>query len=172
MSFSRRRFLMLFSAVNLLAPFRRLLATPISSRKSPLDTDDRRCLDAWIETLMPADEFSPGAGELGVSLQIAHKAVMNRAYLKLVKAGCRWLNTQARAQGGQNFAALDEADREVVARLTEGSQPGSTPRLFFERTLDDTFLYYYARRESWVMLAYHGPPQPLGFMDYTRPPQA
>jgi len=171
MTLSRRRLLELLSAAILLAPIRRLLAAPITELKQTLDTVQQRCFAAWIETLMPADEVSPGAGELGVPLQVADKAAVNPDYLALIRSGCRWLDTRARERGGMDFAELDEAEREAVVRLTESAERGSMPRSFFEQTLRDTYLYYYARQESWGMLDYRGPPQPLGFMDYTRPPQ-
>lgn len=172
MPFNRRRFLALLAVANFLSPFRQLLAASVSSLQTPAEPIDRQCFGAWIETLMPADERSPGAGELGVPLRIVGKAAMNRGYQQTIEAGCRWLDTRAREFDGRNFASLIEAGRAAVASLAESAAPGSIPRLFFERTLDDTFLYYYARRESWVMLGYRGPPQPLGFMDHTQPPQA
>lgn len=171
MTLSRRRLLELLSAAILLAPIRRLLAAPITALKQTLDTAQQRCFAAWIETLMPADEVSPGAGELGVSLRVVEKAAMNPDYLALIRSGCRWLNTRSREPNGMDFAELDEAGREAVVRLAENAERGSMPRSFFEQTLRDTYFFYYARPESWGMLEYRGPPQPRGFMDYTRPPQ-
>lgn len=170
MPLRRRTFLLLFSSAGLFASSRRLLAALIPSGESAIDTGDWHCLEAWVDTLLPADEISPGAGELGVPARIADKASGNPGYLKLVKSGCRWLDQQARDRGARDFAALDEDEREVIVRLAEQSAPRSLPRKFFEKTRDDTFQFYYARPESWVMLEYPGPPQPLGFMDYAQPP--
>jgi len=168
----RRSFLLMSLTAGLLASSRRLLAALISSDEPASDPAYWRCLEAWVDALLPADEYSPGAGELGIPASLADKTIRNPGYLKLVKSGCRWLDQQARDRGARDFAALDESKREIVVRSAEQSAPRSLPRMFFERTRDDTFLFYYARPESWVMLGYKGPPQPLGFMDYTRPPSA
>lgn len=170
MPLRRRSFLLLFSTASLLASSRRLLAALIPSGEATIDVDNWRCLEAWVDTLLPADKFSPCAGELGVTARIVDKTNNNPGYLKLVRSGCRWLDQQARDRGAPNFATLDEPDREVIVRLAEQSAPESLPRMFFKQTHGDTFLFYYARPASWAMLGYPGPPQPLGFSDYTQPP--
>lgn len=173
MSLSRRCFLFWSMTAGLLGQSRRLLAALVS----PAFTDDQfpdagqsLCLRTWIDTLMPADEVSPAASELGVASRVAAKALGNPDYLKLIRAGCRWLDRQARARGRQAFARLEAPDREHVVRLAEQGAAKSLPRVFFERTREDVFLFYYAQPETWVMLDYPGPPQPGGFMDRTRPP--
>ena len=47
---------------------------------------------------------------------------------------------------------------------------GSTPKRFFDHVRSAAFTEYYARPETWASLGYKGPPQPLGFMDFTQPP--
>jgi hypothetical protein len=173
MSLSRRHFLFWSFAAGMLGQSRRLLAAPVSPT-SPylqrLDTAQSRCLHIWIDTLLPADEASPAASELGVTSQVTVKALGNTNYLKLIQAGCRWLDQQARNSGGEAFATLDVDDRERVARLAEQATAKSMPRMFFEHTRQDAFHFYYAQPETWVMLDYPGPPQPRGFMDYSKPP--
>jgi hypothetical protein len=134
------------------------------------DAEQSLCLRAWIDTLLPADEVSPAVSELGVASRVADKALGNPDYLRLIRAGCRWLDRQARTRDRQVFARLDVPDRKHVVRLAEQAAAKSLPRLFFERTREDVFLCYYTHPETWVMLDYPGPPQPAGFMDYTRPP--
>jgi len=157
----------------MLGQSRRLLAalvSPTSPDIQVLDSAQSHCLHIWIETLIPADEVSPAASELGVSSLVTVKAIGNPNYLKLIQAGCRWLDKQARSRGGKNFATIDVADRERVVRLAEQATAKSMPRMFFEHTRQDAFHFYYAQPETWLMLDYPGPPQPQGFMDYTRPP--
>lgn len=173
MSLSRRCFLLWSITAGLLGQSQRLLAAvvlPTFSDDLFLDADQSRCLRAWIDTLLPADEVSPAASELGVASRVADNALGNPDYLKLIRAGCRWLDRQARPRGKQAFANLDVPDRERVVRLAEQATTKSLPRVFFERTREDAFLFYYAQPETWVMLDYPGPPQPRGFMDHTRPP--
>lgn len=174
MSFSRRRFLVWSFAAGLLSKSQRSLAVLVSpplSFKPPLNTGHLRCLQAWVDTLLPADVHSPGAGELGVHTRIADKAAGNPATLKLVRAGCRWLDQQARGRAKAVFTELDEQDREALVRQAENSAPKSLPRVFFQHTREYAFQFYYARPESWAMLEYPGPPQPRGFPDHTQPPR-
>ena len=171
MSFSRRRFLVWSFAAGLFGQSRRLLAELVSSIAPPPDTGYMRCLEAWVNTLLPADVHSPGAGELDVHTSIADKAAVNPKALKLVRAGCRWLERQAQQQGKPAFAELGEEDRAAVVERAEYALPGSLPRVFFEYTREAAFVFYYARPESWVMLDYPGPPQPIGFTDFARAPK-
>lgn len=173
MSLSRRHFLLCSFTTGMLGQSRRLLAaliSPTSPNIQLLDAAQSHCLHIWIDTLIPADEVSPAASELGVSTQVTVKALGNPNYLKLIQAGCRWLDKQARTRGGKNFATIDVADRERVVRLAEQATAKSLPRMFFEHTRQDAFHFYYAQPETWVMLNYPGPPQPHGFMDYVQPP--
>ena len=173
MSLSRRRFLLWSFAAGLIGKSHRLLAALVSPTlpfEPPLDAGHLRCLQAWVDTLLPADADSPGASELGVHTSIADKAFGNPATLKLIRAGCRWLDQRARGHAKAAFAELDEQDRGALVRQAENSAPKSLPRVFFQHTREETFQFYYARPESWAMLKYPGPPQPRGFPDYTQPP--
>ena len=173
MPLNRRRFLLLSIAAGLVGQSQRLLAAVVPYTfpdSQPLDAEQSLCLQAWTDTLLPADEVSPAASELGVPSRVADKALGNPDYLKLIRVGCRWLNRQARKQGTQTFAELDVPEREGIVRLAEQAAAKSLPHAFFVYTRDDIFQFYYAQPETWVMLDYPGPPQPLGFMDYTRPP--
>jgi hypothetical protein len=172
MSLNRRRFIVWSFAASLFGQSRRLLAALVSSVNPPGYTEYMLCLQTWVDTLLPADAHSPGAGELGVHTHIADKAAGNAAALKLVRAGCQWLEQQAQQRGKQAFAELNEQSRAKVVELAENSPTNSLPRVFFDYTREDTYLYYYACPESWAMLDYPGPPQPLGFTDFTRPPKA
>ena len=173
MPLSRRRLLIWSFAAGLLGQTRRLLAAAVSTstpEKLHLDATQLRCLQAWLDTLLPADEVTPAASALGVDIRIADKALGNPHYLKLLRTGCRWLDQQARQRDKRTFENLDSPEREHVVRLAEQAAAKSLPRMFFERTRKDAFLFYYTQPETWLILDYPGPPQPRGFMDHTRPP--
>lgn len=179
MAVSRRGFLLWSGIAGLLGQSRRLLGAVVSpdllvSTDAPdsqvLDSAQSRCLQAWVETLLPADEESPGAAELGVAERITDKAIGNPDYLKLLRAGCLWLDRQAQVRGKLAYAELDMSGRDSIVSVAEQSKAKSVPRAFFIYTRDDAFGFYYTQPETWGMLDYPGPPQPRGFMDYTRPP--
>jgi hypothetical protein len=173
MSFTRRDFLLWSGAAGLLGQSQHLqgaLVSPDELDSQALDSAQARCLQTWIETLLPADEVSPGATELGVAERIVGKALGKPDYLKLLHAGCRWLDRQAQARGKLAYAELDVTGRESIVRVAEQSREKSVPLAFFVYTRNDAFGFYYTQPETWGMLGYPGPPQPRGFMDYTRPP--
>lgn len=173
MSFTRRDFLLWSGAAGLFGQSQHLqgaLVSPDELDSQALDSAQARCLQTWIETLLPADEVSPGATELGVAERIVGKALGKPDYLKLLRAGCRWLDRQAQARGKLAYAELDVTGRESIVRVAEQSREKSVPLAFFVYTRNDAFGFYYTQPETWGMLGYPGPPQPRGFMDYTRPP--
>ena len=173
MPLSRRRFLLASFAAGLVSTSQRILAAvvpPTFLDSQPLDVKQSTCFQVWVDTLMPADEDSPAASELGVPARVLEKAIANPDYLRLIRTGCRWLNHQAGKQGGQTFAELDEPGRERIVRLAEQAAAKSLPWAFFNYTRNDIFEFYYARAQSWEMLNYSGPPQPLGFKNHEQPP--
>jgi hypothetical protein len=127
-------------------------------------------LGAWLDTLIPADE-TPSATQLGVDKLLITSARADGDYLALLTFGRIWLDLQARQHGVAGFAALDADAREAVAARAAGARPGSTQRRFFDITLQDALTCYYQQPASWPGLGYTGPPQPLGYMDYTRAPE-
>lgn len=128
-------------------------------------------LRAYVDVLIPADE-TPGATALGVDKQLLATGARERGHQRLLEAGVDWLNTRARARYGRAFPELDEPGREAIVGDAAAAAFGTLPRVFFERTRAAAFFHYYGRPESWRGMAhYRGPPQPLGFPDYTEPPR-
>lgn len=125
---------------------------------------------AWIDTLVPAEADFPGAAALGVAERIRELIGEQPAYAALTRAALEWLDESARAQGGDGFAALADEDRQAIVSAAAASAPGSTPRTFFQATLDDALFHTYADERAWLNLGYAGPPQPIGFPDPQRPP--
>jgi hypothetical protein len=167
MPFSRRRFLGISLGAGMLAGlgflFKKLFwSTPPRPAEFPT-------LAAYLDTLIPADE-TPGAVQLGVPDKIVAQAATNKGYQQLIQLGCAWLDEQARQQGVESFAALSEAQREQIVSLAAAEEEDALPRIFFDQTRSEVFLYYYAQPQTWRALGYTGPPQPLGFTNYTQAP--
>lgn len=165
----RRRFLRIASGLVLLGSSALLLARRLFP--SRLTEGERVALDALLDTLIPADEFSPSATEAGVGASIRAAATGDASYQYLLKQGCSRLEDQATERFGRPFAALLEAQRAAIVEELAGAPEGSESRAFFHRVWLDSCYHYYALPESWAGLAYAGPPQPLGFDDYQSPPQ-
>jgi len=127
-------------------------------------------LRAWLDVLIPADE-TPGAGQLGVDRDLLKKARKDDDYGQVLARGVAWLDRQARDLGDKDFLALDDGARESIASRAAAAGTESLEGLFFQLTRVDALRYYYIRPEAWHGLpGYHGPPQPLGYLDYQRPP--
>jgi hypothetical protein len=161
---TRRRF---FIGSVLVCTLSRISSSPAAPSQPP---PENTTLRAYVDVLIPADE-TPGASALGVDKQLLVMAKGQWTYQRLLDLGLDWLNSQARARYGRNFTELDERNREAVVGQAAAAGYNTLPRVFFERTRADAFFHYYGRPEGWRGIAqYRGPPQPLGFLDYTQPP--
>ncbi|HMV05551.1 MAG TPA: gluconate 2-dehydrogenase subunit 3 family protein [Accumulibacter sp.] len=127
-------------------------------------------LDAWLETLVPAEEDFPGALALGVAARVAAAVARDARYGELVRQGLAWLVEKAGESGERSFAALPAQTREAIVSQAAAAPLGSLARTFFQATLDDALFHAYADPRSWVGIGYAGPPQPLGFLDHASPP--
>ena len=122
----------------------------------------------WVDTLFPEDEHSPGAGSLGVHLQILAKADTIPEYGRLIVSGVGWANGMAEARGVSRFAALTDLQRIEVVAEADLQGPKTGPGYFFVHTLQDATALYYGHRESWGGLGFTTTPQPLGYPDYEK----
>jgi hypothetical protein len=140
-------------------------------RPDPLPPGERATLAAFLDVLIPADE-SPSATQLDIHLKILRRAEKDVSYWLMLKQGCRWLDKRARDAGRPAFPELAPPQQEslVEQAATNPGAPGIKD--FFQTLRDDAFRLYYADPRSWAGLGgYSGPPQPLGFPDYTHPPR-
>ncbi len=132
---------------------------------------DQRTLDAYLDTLIPADAEGPGALQLGVPERLSAIAAADGDYSGLIEQLVRWLDERAQALGEVGFADLDGEARETIVRAAESAAAGSPARRAFARTRQDAFAAFYGDPRAWPGIGYRGPPQPEGFPDYDRPPQ-
>ena len=131
----------------------------------------RSTLQAWVDLLVPADGEAPGAVALGVDRLIADAAQRNATLGALMSAGVAWADEQARRRGSTSFAALDQAGQEAIVAQAQSSASGSTPRVFFQSTLDDTLYHHYGDARSWPAVGFERAPQPIGYPDHGEPPR-
>ncbi len=151
-------------AVSLLGYFPRVLAVDFVSRQALAS------LPMFLDTLLPAGD-SPAATELDIDRALVRHATTVENYPRLLQLGCEWLDTQAEAAHGVAFRAATAAGRVAIVARAASSPADSLQQLFFSRVKSDTFTLYYSRPESWSALGFSGPPQPLGYPDFSRPPR-
>lgn len=164
--FTRRDLIRHLAALSAWVPASVLLAAPTGTSEAD---QALRALGSFLDTLLPADT-TPGATQLEVDKAIITQARANKRLQRLLTLGCAWLDTQAKERGAEDFAALAQPDRDAIVSAAEMSPAQSLPRAFFEQTRSLAFFHYYARPETWPGMAYAGPPQPRGFLDFTQPP--
>jgi hypothetical protein len=152
----------------LAALFGRLL--PVRAARQESMPAMETTLRVWLDILIPADE-TPSASQLGVDRILLGKGREDDSYRQGLAYGVTWLDRQARALGKQDFLSLDDSERLAIAKRAAAAGLDTPQGQFFAVTRADAFRYYYARPEGWRGLAgYRGPPQPLGYMKYYRPP--
>ena len=127
---------------------------------------DVETLERWVETLLPSDELSPGAGELGVHLELVTMARKDPRALRLLVLGLAWVADEAKAVGSVPFAQLSLKDSGQIVAKSAGIERGEMPRVFFQYTLRVSKELYYSKPEAWAGLDLQRPPQPMGYMDY------
>jgi hypothetical protein len=130
---------------------------------------DGRSFTAYLDALIPDDEGTPGAVQLGIDRQLIDAADAEHA--GEIEQFCRWLEERARAMGGRSFAELSENARNAILGQAESAAPDALPGRVFRRTRLEALTHYYADARSWPAIGYGGPPQPAGFPDYARAPE-
>jgi hypothetical protein len=124
----------------------------------------------YLDTLMPDDELGPGATELGLLDPILDEAMANPDVQTFLEKGVRWLTEEARSQGAEDFTGLSEDGRNQLVAAAEAAKFDSLENEFFRATRYIVFRLYYMEPQAWPAIGYDGPPQPVGFPNYTAPP--
>lgn len=130
-------------------------------RASENTPSDRATLLTFVDTLLPADAFSPAASAVGVADVVYKWFSATRGRRVLLRNGCAWLNAQA----GGDFAALTDDQRERIVVWMMESPRSQGPRVFYERTRQEAVTAYYALPLSWQGMAISHPPQPRGYAE-------
>lgn len=153
---SRRSFLILLAS---LAAATTACTEDISSAAFPTDT-----LTAYVDVLVPADEFGPSASEVGVHQTLIRQAESDPAFRQLLILGFRWIGNQT----GSGFLALSAEAKEQLLLRMSGMPLETLPRALFDFLRYQCFAAYYANPRAWAGLAIDRPPQPIGYPDFAR----
>ncbi len=128
---NRRQFVQLVSSSALLAPG---LAWGEKTLQQPSrDPAYQNLQDPWLtiaevqQHLLPADEQSPGAEQIGALnfLQTMLQAQNDPQESEFIQQGVGWLNQLANKQHQTNFQQLEPAQRESLLRQIETSNAGA-----------------------------------------------
>jgi len=108
----------------------------------------------------PSDNGTlPGAGELGLSVEIARALEAAPGMHPQVAAGLVALERSARDRGAEDFVALSPDDRRAVVDEVSVEHPALVPMLVYH-----TYLRYYRQARVLEGLGLEGrPPHPIGY---------
>lgn len=131
-------------------------------RAAPAPVSLEPTLAAYVDTLLPADDVSPAASELGIAKAMLTESAGDALYTRLITAGCAFLDRAAEAK----FAESNARVREVIVSWMSEADYDEVPRRFYEIIRQRTVELYYSRPEAWGGLPIRRPPQPIGYPDH------
>ncbi|MDH4230750.1 MAG: gluconate 2-dehydrogenase subunit 3 family protein [Nitrospirota bacterium] len=144
---------------------------------------------------IPTDE-APGATEANVVEYIDNMVSLSKKSQSQYTQGLKWIDRVSERKYGKDFLSLRVEEQiglmrfadnaaalrrrpvaNIVQRLDRkiesvwddltGVGEGSP---FFHMLREDVFYGYYSNPVSWKVVGYYGPPQPVGYPDYSEPP--
>ena len=147
--------------------------------------------------IIPSDD-NPGATEAGVVDYIDRSVADSDKRQGKYRKWLKWLDDLSQEEYGTDFLTLDlkkqidllrRIDENVAVRSrpissfmervdrkidkTWDSQFGIGKNSFFFRTIRrDVILAFYSSPISWKAIGYFGPPQPVGYLDFSQPPSS
>jgi len=126
-----------------------------------LPTDqERKTFAAFLDVLLPRDEHSGSASDLGIDVKLRAFSETDDNYHKLIKFGCQWLNMT----GGPPFSELESQQQIALVEWMTTSDWNQIPRRFYTLVRQTAIELYYSEPATWAGTAIDSPPQPLGYM--------
>ena len=160
---ARRRF---FSGFLLVAAQTSLFGWPragVSAEPAPPDPAALAAtFAAFLDTLLPRDDASGSASDLGLPGAILKEARGDELYTRLIRVGCSWLDRAAEG----SFAAAPPRVHGIIVTWMADSDWDEVPRRFYELLRQRAVELYYCQPEAWAGLAITRPPQPVGYPDH------
>lgn len=130
-----------------------------AAAQQPPKSIEKLAFAAFLDTLLPGEQFSGSATELHVDREIWAFAATDAQFRKLLGIGCQWLDMT----GGSRFADLETQQRIAVLTWMAQSDWNQIPRRFYELLRQLSLELYYSRMDSWGGLPIQSPPQPRGY---------
>jgi len=126
---------------------------------------------AFVDTLIPDSEF-PGARRTGVVEPLLAECQRERRRRRALVEGMHWLDREARRQEATPFARLEPATREQIVADLARQEKGSVPHFLYRTVRDRALQLHYAHPAVWKTIGFPHPPQPRGYTDYWKRPDA
>jgi len=135
------------------------------------DAGEVQTLLALLDTLIPEGEF-PGARRTSILASLLRACESERRTRRALREGVHLLDRQARALEARSFVELDEGRRADVVNECARAADGTLPRFFYRTVRHRAMQLHYGQRMAWSSMRLDHPPQPDGYPDYWRQPDA
>ena len=155
-------------------------------------------LVATLAAIMIPSDDDPGATEAGVVDYIDRSLADSEKRQAIYTKGLRWIDDLSQEEYGTDFLTLDiEEQINLLRRIDESATMRRRPVSSFmervDRKLDkiwddqfgigknsvffriihrDVIFGFYSSPISWQAIGYFGPPQPVGYLDFSKPPSS
>jgi len=174
-------------------------AIPSPSSSTRFFNEHQYALVATLAALIVPTDEDPGATEAGVVEYIDRLVAQSESKQTTYVEGLDWLDELSQKEYDKDFLSLDlreqidllrsideatamrgrsvsgfleRVDRKIDRIWDDLFGIGDEPHFFFREIRRDVFYGYYSNPISWEVVGYYGPPQPVGYPDYTEPPSA
>lgn len=126
------------------------------------DEHTQKNLTALAETIVP------GSSKIDITTIFLNYMSKNEGEAAFYDAGIWNMDAIATNKFFKPFYELQtmEEKKQVIDHISARN------RLFYTKFRTLIIKFYYSHPDVWKKLSYNGPPQPVGFMDYTKPPKA
>jgi len=120
---------------------------------------EQQTLSAFLDVLIPRDQYTGSATDLQVDKQVWVLAESSENFRRLLALGTEWLNKT----DGLSFSQLSyEQQYKLITWMSE-SDWSYIPRRFYELVRNTALSLYYSQPEAWEGLTIDTPPQPIGY---------
>ena len=161
---TRRQFLR-----STLVSFILLWGQRLFAKNAPEQTVEKN-YPAFIDTLIPQDDKTPSASQLGVDQVILSEIRPQASRWNLCLLAIASLNKASHKSFQRDFAELSDSERESMLKAWLSQYDNDITHRFFIFHRQRAMQLYYAQAVSWPGLGFQQPPQPSGYPDYHLPP--
>jgi hypothetical protein len=173
---------------------------PPYNKKALFFSEHQYALVATLAALIIPTDDDPGATEAGVVDYIDSLVARSKEKQAIYAKGLKWLDelSEDRHGSGKEFLRLSLKEQVNLLRLIDAAHSMRWRRItsfwqrvdrkidkilddlfgagnnsrFFNVVRRDAFRGYYTSPVSWQVVGYFGPPQPVGYLDFSDPPSS
>ncbi len=115
-----------------------------------------------------AEALVPGSTKIGIQKHIMGIVSKDHGLASFLDAGLWNIEALARHKYKKPFYELTKTeDKNAIIKHISYRN-----RSFFKNFKTIVVKFYYTQPDVWKQISYTGPPQPVGYMNYTEPPKA